>query len=521
MPNAQKTEINEIDQSFNPQAPIKGQYMMAGICVMGPVNDPSALINSWAKFKLMYGDYHPTSDFPLLCKLMLDAGCALRINRIGHYTTIGTKSSLTVTKATVSAFANAIPANLFTIGLKHPGAAYNGATIAVEAATNGQANYFNLRFTFTAQSISELYENLFITGLPTAPNSTYLSDVVKKSQWLTVTYADLSGLSGQQRPVNASKTFASGSDGGSIVATDYAGDSAAKTGIYAFDAFDDCSDISIPEVSDTTVGTALQTYVEGRKDLFGFFHLANTNVTAAALLTDRDATSIISNYIYISAGGDIVIDPITSTNRTISEIAKIFTALAREDAKAGPPQSFSGKSRGKAIGSVGVVNNFGGPGNFGDLNLLANRQVNMLVQEKGLVYLKGNFTGQLTNTKLSYASIRRYLIYLRKQLFDLVDIFQDEPNHYVIWKKMYNKVYPLLVSHRDEYLALYDFKWLGDQDITNMANMVVNNKDDVDAGKYKVKLYIKPVNSIQWISIDVIITPTSVSFENETVIDSI
>lgn len=520
MPNASKTEINEIDDSYSPLPPSKGLYMWGGICVQGPVNDPSTLIKSWPEFQKMFGSYHPTSDFPLLCKIALEGGCQLRINRIGHYTTITDKTTLTVTKATTTAFANSTPVNLFTITLKYPGAAYNGDTIAVEAATNGQANYFNLRYTHGAYV--ELYENLILPNPGvTALNSTYLDAVVKGSFFLDVTYADTSAIVVQTRPVNASKTFASGSDGGAIVAADYSGDSGAKTGIYAFDAYDDCSDLAFPDVSATAVLTAVSGYVTNRKDMMGVGHLANTNDAASELITDRDATSINSSYMYLVGGGDKVIDPVTSTNRNISEVARVFCNLAKADSYDGPPQAFTGKNRGASGGSVGVVNNFGGPGNFADLNLLANRQINMLIQEKGLIYLKGNFTAQLTNSKLSWASIRRFLIYLRKEIYDIVDIFQDEPNHFVTWRKIYNRVQPKLDAHKDTYLSIYDWRWLGDQDIKKESEMSINNATDVDNGKYKAKLYIKPVGTINWIVVDVIVTATSVSFENETIVESI
>jgi len=74
---------------------------VSGVTLRGKVNTPDKVISSWPEFVKIYGSYSTDSDFPHLCKRMLDRGTKLRVARAGHYTTIGNASTLTATKPTL------------------------------------------------------------------------------------------------------------------------------------------------------------------------------------------------------------------------------------------------------------------------------------------------------------------------------------------------------------------------------------------------------------------------------------
>lgn len=101
MPNAPKVSFNIVNLSFNVAQQVLGISCVEGITLRGPFARPDLLIGNWAQFVSMYGGYISTSDFPLLCKRAFDMGSQLRVNRVGHYSTITDASTLDAVKSTV------------------------------------------------------------------------------------------------------------------------------------------------------------------------------------------------------------------------------------------------------------------------------------------------------------------------------------------------------------------------------------------------------------------------------------
>lgn len=99
MPNTPNVDFNVTNLANQVSTPINGVSFVSGVTVRGPFADPRTIINSWAQFVRIFGGYHPTSLFPLLCKRALDRGAKLRVNRVGHYTDITDSSTLDAAKA--------------------------------------------------------------------------------------------------------------------------------------------------------------------------------------------------------------------------------------------------------------------------------------------------------------------------------------------------------------------------------------------------------------------------------------
>jgi phage tail sheath protein FI len=327
-------------------------------------------------------------------------------------------------------------------------------------------------------------------------------------------YVNTSALSGTLRPVNLVHTYSGGSDGGAIISTDYTGDSAGSTGFYSFDDIDDCLSISAPAMSTTAIHTAGTAYVEGRKDMVYYAHLAS--LTANGLATERAALNIDSAYVAFFAGGLRIISSISGSEINISELGDIIGISGRVDAdpQYGPWWSIAGDNRGKINNALGVVSNFGSAGKFNDLNLLANRQINVVLVENGKIKLSGNFTAQLKQTRLSYLSIRKLLITIKKDLKPTLKAFIEEPNDPLTWKAIFRAVKPYLDDlASEEKRALHSYRWEGDQNVSKADDVVINKKSDIDQGKYKAKLFTKEIVSLQDIEVNIILTPSSVEFE--------
>lgn len=95
-PNVKFKVTNNLLPSQDP-----GEFIafVEGRTTRGPINDPKHLIRSWPEFKRIYGGYRKDTDFPHLCKRMLDRGVTLRVNRLGHYTDITNAATLDAVKA--------------------------------------------------------------------------------------------------------------------------------------------------------------------------------------------------------------------------------------------------------------------------------------------------------------------------------------------------------------------------------------------------------------------------------------
>lgn len=512
MPNTARVSFSISNQAFTIAALLKGISFVEGKTIRGPVSNPKDIITNWPQFVRIFGGLTPGTDFPLLCKRALEYGAQLRVNRVLHYTDPADASTLSAVKATISAFTDGTD-TLFTLTMKNAGLDYNNFRIEVYAASNGQTNYFNLKIYNPSDSgfTPEIYENLTIPGIPTVVQSHYLDEVIRRSEIVNVTYSDLSSLTAPLRPVDVVKTPSGGTDGGSVVVADYVGDSAGKTGLNAFDAYDDAMQMGAPEISTDTLHIAGAAYALNRADLMYFGHIDNSNNTATLINTERDSWNIDNIYSAFFGGGLKVLDPSYNVERNISELGDVFGLAAYSDNVAHEWYSFAGINRGVIRNAIGVVNNFGTPALQADLNLIANHQVNMVVANGGMIYLSGNFTATYSLSPTSFINAVRLLIFMKKSMGPLLKRYLEQPADIPTFKAIFRGVEPfldMLVAQR----ALFSYVWDGDQFISKIEDVVVNNLTDLQNGKYKVKLYIKIIPSLQEIAVEIVITALSVDF---------
>lgn len=427
----------------------------------------------------------------------------------------GGASQTVVNSAGVSLFQNATPVTLFTLGIKYPGADYNNIIYTISNASNGDANAFNLTIEHLLEpTLNESYPNIKIIGNPTVANSTFLKDIIAGSQLINITYLDLSGTTGQLRPLNTSIKLDTGTDGSAITDLDTIGSPVTKTGFYAFDGIGDMFEIAAVS-SSVGVHPAGVNYCQNRGDLVYYGHLHNNLVTAAAYVAAKDAMFIDSTYGALFCGGMNITDPLTGLPRSVSEIGDILGASGYSNAKFGPWYSFAGTNRGKLFNALGIVNNFGLDSQYADRNLLANHNINIVGNDGLNLQIFGNFTLQLSNSQLSYLSIRKMIIYVKKALGPILKTFIEEPNDIKTWKNIYQTVKPIFLNLESKRaIQKKGWDWQGDQFATSINKLQINNNADVDAGKYLVKLFIQPINSLQIIEVQIIMTNSSVSFED-------
>lgn len=423
---------------------------------------------------------------------------------------------ITITPSTRSTFDNAFagtPVTLFAISPKYPGADYNNLVVSILPASNGSSSYFNLRVDHLLEpNMFELYENITIPGSPTVANSHYLDAIISNSLLVKVTYNDLSALIGVLRPPNMSLKYSAGTDGSALTDADYIGDSGSKLGLYAFTGVDDIMEIGTLDNDSTALMIAGSAYAATRKDLQYFIHLPNSTATEAGLIALRDSTAIDSKYTMFFAGGLKVTDPQSAAQVNISELGDILGMAAYSAEKAGPWQSFAGIQRGLVYNALGIVNNFGTPGNTTLLDMLCNHGINVVINSKVRRKLNSCYTGQITDSDYSFGSVTRMVIFMKKAIGPLLENYLEEPNDIITWKRIYLAVKPFLEDMKTKR-AISRYDWQGDQFANTLNDLTTNVLADVDQGKYRVNLFMSAIKPLVDINIAIILTPSGVSFE--------
>ena len=515
MTNAAQVKFKTDNLTQVVKSPASGITFVLGQSEKGPFAKPDSIINTWPQFIEEYGGLMGTSIAPLLVKRMLEKGAPIRFSRVGHYTDVTDSSTLVATKAVASDDVVDGLNELFELVPKNPGAWGNGLNVFITVGSNGGAEYFNISITHdTDTTVNEVYKNLIIDGAPSAANSNYLSDIVNYSKYFDVVYKDLSAsaIDAPFIPAPIAITFSTGTDATGVVATDYIGDSSSLTGFHAFDNYDDAMQIIVADSIEDTVHQAGAAYATLRKDIFYFLHLSNLITDKTSIIAKRDALLLDTKFAAIFGGGLTVLNPTNNQKISIEAITDICALASNSDTEFGEWYSFAGPNRGVIDNALGVINNFGSPARALDLNDLANRQVNMIINRNNGIKLWGNFTAQLKTDQESQLSIARLVVFLQKSLKPLLEGYLEEPNDIPTWKRIYYTVRPFLdtmVTKR----ALFSYLWQGDQDAASLNNLTINNATDVGQGKYKIKFSIKPIASIQEISVTITLVDGSVSFE--------
>lgn len=522
MPNAAKTQFNEIDESFFVDSIVKGLAAVSVRTLRGPFGVSDDIITSWPQFAKLYGSEVSSYDGPSLVKRAIARGAMLRINKMGHYTTISDATTLDAVKGTIdesgSDFAaqviSMVSTKIFALTLKNPGLDYNNLTVSITAASNGDATYFNIVITHSKDSsMNELYENINIPGDPAVKDAHYLDTMAANSKTFNVVYNDMSAQVVALRPANGTWGIHNGTDGTAPGDTDYAGSSVSKTGVYAFDKFDDFEVVAPLDRDTQVVLSAYGNYTKSRTDCVAMLHLPNSMTTVSALQAGRTALSLDTRFAYIVAGGLKINDPVTpGAIRSISELGDVIGAAMKSSAEFGQWYSFAGVQRGFIDDALGTVNNFAVQA---DLDSLAQRQINVVSNKNGNIVIRGNFSAQLASSRKSFMNVVKLIIFIKKSIAPIFDRYQEQPNDFRSFREIYNEVQPFLNSLKgNDKRALVDYNWAGDQFANQDSDLKVNNRPDLDQGKYHAKLSLKEVVSMQELTIDIISTPSGVSFED-------
>lgn len=422
-----------------------------------------------------------------------------------------TLSALPETQLVIDAQGNP----LFGFTPKFPGNS-NQVGIRVLPPSNGAPGFFDILVVNSETSrFNERYSNLQVQTV-TDTDANFLQQIRDDSFWVSPTYVDLSALAAIPTPYfrqlsesPVTLQFQGGTNGDPTTDNDFIGSPLTGTGLYAFDEFDDSFIITVIGQNSAPILAAGDAYARNRQDLVYFGHIGGTaKQTVTQLVAEREATNIDSSFTALFGGSLEVRQPRSGQQIRISEMGDILGLAANSQERFGPWWSFGGESRGVIRNALGVVNNFGTPARYDDLNTLANRQIAMVVQENGRILLRGNYTAQISSSRLSFLGVRMLLIYIRKRFIPILRRFLEEPVDFITFRRIFDSVRPELefLSSPSARAILGTWRWEGDQFATSFNNLTVNNSTDLDKGLYKANLFITPIVSLQEIELNIGIT---------------
>jgi phage tail sheath protein FI len=204
-------------------------------------------VASWADFVRKYGDFVNSGYLAYAVRsFFMNGGGAAWISRVVHFAA-GVKTSALATKTFKSSTNDVLKVDALSDGTW-------GNLVGIQITKN--ASDFTLAIFDNGTKVEEFIK-LTMDTVETAVNGV--------SQYVTVEALQTT----LPDTVSVTTVLAGGDDGlTSLADTDYIGDSAKRTGLYAFDSVD-VQIVAVPGITSVAVHNALTGYCANRGDCFG------------------------------------------------------------------------------------------------------------------------------------------------------------------------------------------------------------------------------------------------------------
>lgn len=505
--------VNVNVQDFTQQAsvPATGIVCVSGVTRRGPINDPSILISTMNQFEALYGGAAPKSmfgsdakgldKFHIYVQRMLAYGARLRINRVTHRageretaSEVEPKKATAISvKANITTDSGSKSAEIFVVEPKYPGADYNGIKVEVKVATNGNPNAFDIKLTWPSNPDGS--ESYSAVPMPDQniewEKQTFLNNLNKLSSTFNFRKASTApALTGATKVeiVPATTVFAGGSDGSPVTDSDFIGDG-TDNGFHAFDTVPDSTIVAVPGARIDAIHTAGVAYATLRQDMVYYGSVLAVPGKAEEAASSKDEAVGDSEFAQISTGGIRHYDTASDMEIELDEIADTIGLTVWTHNNRGAWFDPASKQSATVLNALGVVQNFGTPARLSELNILANHGINAMVYRDGSIEWTSSYTSQKTNSALSFVSSVFLVFYIKNTMIPVYRSHLKEPCDTVTFKAMWNQIRPFLDNlARTSTRAIWKYEYMGDQDASSLDTLTVNQKNDVQMGKYKAYL---------------------------------
>jgi phage tail sheath protein FI len=294
------------------------------------------------------------------------------------------------------------------------------------------------------------------------------------------------------------------------------GNPATSTGIYAFQNPEsiDINLLATPGFSTgAVIGTALQM-CESRGDVlyivdppFGLRPQQVVDWHNGMLLSDLKA-AVNSSYGALYWGWLRVFDQFSADEIWIppsGHVTAVFSRTAREAEQWFAP---AGLRRGRLLTALDVE--YSPTQGERDLLYGSGNAVNPIVKfpQDGIT-IWGQRTLQRTQSALDRVNVRMLLIFIKKNLIQLLRNFIFEPNDRILWRQVSATIEPFLADIQARR-GLTAFRVIVDE--TN------NTPERIDRNELWVSVFLKPTRTVEFIVLNLVVLRTGASFSAEEVL---
>ena len=379
-----------------------------------------------------------------------------------------------------------------------------GNRIAVEV-TNGTLNpatEFNLVVRHKGQ-IVEIHRDLSMDESRTNHVELVINE---RSKFITV--QDLSpGLySTDDRPAIGTYPLVGGVDGtAELWDTDFTGDPAIHTGLYAFDEIDALNILAIPGVTTAPVQLGAHAYCENRKDVL-FLGDAPILLEPLETVDFRKGQGIYDHAAFNTSYGALyypwleISDPVTGKKKLIPPSGAAAGCCARTDEKTYVWYAPAGIDRGRIFNAIGLAYKT----SKGERDVLYPEGINVIASfpDTG-INIWGQKTLQSQPSATDRINVRRLMMYIEEAIAESSRFVVFEPNNPITWRALIRLIRPFLQDIKDQG-GFYDFAVQCDEE--------TNTPAIIDRNELLCRIFVKPTKTAEFIRLDFILTTTGADF---------
>jgi len=388
-----------------------------GIAERGALNSPK-LITNWTQFQKHFGSYRRDSFLAYAVNgFFLNKGRRCYVVRVAS-------SSAAIASATLLDRNGVSPEDTLLVQALNEGEWGNAFSVDVADGTADPANEFKLVVKENGVVV-ETWDDLSMD--PVVRNYAP-ARINGRSSYIQVTDLESTSELADRRPeVVEDIALTGGADGASDIAdSDYIGDAALRTGLYAFDTVDDVNNLSIPGKTNATIVQAGLDYCAARADL-GYAVDPPLGSSPQDVKTFREGFD--SSYGYLYYPWIKINDPITDAPWLIPPSGHIAGIYARSDTERGVHKAPANEI---VRGAVGLEY----PVTDGEQEVLNPEGVNCIRAFPGRGVRVWGARTMSSNPNLRYVHKRRFLMFVEESIAEGTQWAVFEPNDERLWAKI-------------------------------------------------------------------------------------
>ncbi len=487
-----------------------------GIAERGPVNTP-VLITSFAQYKRIFGGYlsnrHLTYAVEGFFK-KVKGRCY--VTRVTHYTQITDEKTVTSAAATATLLDRAAtPVPIFTVSAgscetkkDSHGDWGNKTKVVICESSLGGSDQFRMKVYYSTVAVAaedaakilktdilvESHDNLVMDST----NANYALKIVNgRSDYIRLTLdADNKTASPDNRPAVGTFTLTDGADGiTGLTNTDFAGNSASRTGVYAFDPVDEINILTCPGITTVDVHNALCGYADLRGDIFSILDPPQGMTVSEIKEYVQDTAAFSCNYAAIYYPNLIITDPLTSDSMIMSPSGQLAGIYAKTDVVRGVHKAPAGIEDGVFTDIIGLEYTL----DKGQRDTLYPARINPIIKKRGVGFVAwGNRTVSAMSDWRSI-NVRRLFLNICESIAEGTEWAVFKPNNQDLWRNLRTAITLFLKQYWREG-AFYDAgsgKW---QDAFYVkCDGELNTQSIVDQYKVITEIGIAPTKAAEFV----------------------